>query len=538
MSVIKIVRYEPPAESESEAQDTDLKIPSDIIPVPSGEIGYETAGQHIFKIIAPTNRLFLRGTTVHEVETDPCGEASLTPMSTDRFCALIETFNCRIARRERRGDKQGEKSNPWKWVSVTFPKNHVDPLLQSEAARSLLPNVRQVVGCPVIVPTGNGNSAVLGKGWHSHNGGIYVTRDANPLPVSLDEAKQLFYDLLADFDFPSGGDASRALASIISPAMKIGGWIDDDFPLDIAEADQSQSGKTYRQKLICAIYREAPSAIMSNQGGVGSLDEQISSALIKGRPFIALDNFRGRLDSQILESAIRGHGKISARGFRKEAEVDCSPFLWQLSTNGAELTRDLANRSIITRIRKRPDGHKYQEYPEGDILAHVRAHQPRYLAAVHAVIREWVRQGRPATHESRHTFLVWCRTMDWIVQNIFSFPPLLDGHREEQLRTANPKLQWLRDVMNAALSNNYAGEELTALDLAEIAEENDIPMPNRSSTEARHMQVGKMLGKMFREAEGDELSIDGRTLCRKVSWNMRTDGKGNIESKTYVITDA
>src|SRR5262245_42173405 len=38
-------------------------------------------------------------------------------------------------------------------------------------------------------------------------------------------------------------------------------------------------------------------------GGVGSLDESYSQALLSGRPFVMIDNLRGRLDSQLLEMA-------------------------------------------------------------------------------------------------------------------------------------------------------------------------------------------------------------------------------------------
>jgi len=215
--------------------------------------------------------------------------------------------------------------------------------------------------------------------------------------MHLDEAIGLFRTALGDFSFATTGDAARAVAMILSPALKMGGWIKDDFPLDIAEADQSQAGKTFRQLLTCAIYNEIPTGITQTTGGVGSLDERISAALIAGRPIITFDNFRGRLDSPILETAIRGVGHVTARALRTCASIDVSAFLWMLSTNGAELTRDIANRSIVTRIRKQAAGFEYRVFPEGNILDHIRKHQAKFLGATHAVIREWVRQGCPRT---------------------------------------------------------------------------------------------------------------------------------------------
>lgn len=515
---------------ESDGKKDPNVIPAHVFPVPASDIGHDLAARHIFAIIGPKNRLFLRKTAVHEVAEEDDGEFSLAIVPAKRLVSMLETYGPKIMRREMREDE-----NP-RWRGTTMPREAADVMLSSDAARQLLPKIRQLVSAPVIVADGD-STQIIGKGYHAHAGGTFVTGgEATPI-IPLDEAISLLLELLEDFDFPSPGDASRAIASFISPAMKIGGWIEDDFPLDIAEADESQSGKTHRQKLICAIYREAPSAITQSVGGVGSLDERVSTALIKGRPFISFDNFRGRMDSQILETAIRGLGKVSARALRIETDIDSTPFLWQLSTNGAELTRDLANRSIITRIRKRPELHAFRVYPEGDNLAHVKANQPRFLGAVHAIIREWVARGRPMTHEARHDFRTWCRVMDWIVQHIFEFPPLLDGHREEQLRTANPKLQWLRDIVHAVLADDYKGGGLTASDLAEVAEERDLPLPGKQtpSQEGLEVRIGKLLGRMFKEAGADTLVVDGRSFTRQIETKYNAGRQAYLEQKTYLI---
>jgi hypothetical protein len=514
------------------AKDDDKgdRIPPHVFPVPAGDIGYDLAARHIFSVIGPTKRLFIRGTSVHEVETDDSGNRELRTVQAKRMISVIETFGAKVMRREMRED-----GNP-RWRAATFPAQSADAIMESDAAREMLPAIRQLVSAPVIAPDGKGGSVTLEPGHHVHAGGTFITGGKLPPIVPLDEAREMLLVALDDFDFPEGGDASRALASLISPALKMGGWIDDDFPLDLAEADQSQSGKSYRFRLIHAIYREAPSAIAQAVGGVGSLDERVSRALMKGRPFITFDNFRGRLDSQILETAIRGLGRVDARSLREAADIDCTPFVWQLSTNGAELTRDIANRSVITRIRKRAADHEWRHYPEGDLIAHVKKNQARYLGAVHAVIREWAAQGCQRTRENRHDFRTWCQVLDWIVQNIFESPPLLDGHREEQMRTANPKLQWLRDVIHALVTDGHQGQPLTASDLAEAAEEHDLTMPGRrDSVEAAEVRVGKLLGRMFKEANAEEITVDGRRFTRQIDGKYDPVRQQYRDQKTYVI---
>lgn len=513
-----------------DADDDPNVIPCDIFPVPAGEIGHDLASRHIFTVIAPSNRLFMRGSIVHEVAVEDGDSHAMVPVASKRLVSLIETFGAKVMRREARED------GTLRWRSATFPNSSADVALASNGAREFLPRIRQLVSAPVLIHDAENGVKVIHKGYHQHAGGTYVTGGDDVPTIDLSTAVNLLQKALADFDFPDGGDASRALASLISPAMKIGGWIDDDFPLDLAEADQSQSGKSYRFKVIHAIYREHPSAITQAAGGVGSLDERVSRALITGRPFISFDNFRGRMDSQIMETAIRGLGKVAARALRTEADIDCTPFLWQLSTNGAELTRDLANRAVITRIRKRADNHSFQVFPEGDLLCHIRANQPIYLGSVHAIIREWVRHGMPMTTEGRHDFRTWCRVMDWIVQNIFEFPPLLDGHREEQMRTANPRLQWLRDIMRAILNDGHNGKTLTASDFGEAAEDHDLPLPgNKSSSESIDMRVGRLLGRLFKDAGDDVISIDGMHITRIKEHEYDPIRKEHRERKQYII---
>lgn len=410
-----------------------------------------------------------------------------------------------------------------------MPENAAKKLLVSDAASDILPHIRQLVASPVLTREG-----VLEHGYHTHAGGTFVlskkTIEFPPLPYAV----KCIEDLLVDFDFPDQGDRSRALASIISPALKFGGWIDDDFPLDIAEADQSQSGKTYRQRLVATIYGEQPAAITPAQGGVGSVDEAISAALIRGRPFINLGNFRGRLDSPILEEALRGARFLNCRAFKASAVVDRSPFLWQLSTNGAEFTRDIANRSIITRIRKRPDDHRFRVFDEGDLIAHVEARQGFYLGCIFAVVREWQRHGCPMTDASDHDFRTWCRSLDWIVRNIFRAAPLLQGHREEQLRTANPALQWLREVVNVMAKAGHIGIGLRAGDIAELCEENDIIIPGRrDSQQALEIRIGSLLGRLFRDTDGKPITVDGRIFHRQIDHEYDPDRRKHTERKTY-----
>ncbi|MES2995874.1 MAG: BT4734/BF3469 family protein [Verrucomicrobiota bacterium] len=522
-----------PAVKVETRTDSGKQILATVFPVPNGNVGNDLAATHIFAVVGPSRRLFMREGNVHEVDSMADGHARLEPMEPARMASVIETFGARVMALESTG-----KNQAFQWRAKIMGENHCRMLLHSNGARDFLPPIRQLAAAAVLAPDGDDDAKLLGYGWHAHAGGTFVTSRAAVPVVEFDEALELFADLLDGFSFAADADASRAAASFLSPAMKLGRWIDDDFPLDVAEADQSQAGKSFRHKLIAAIYGETPFQITNSTGGVGSLDERVGAALIAGRPIITLENIRGRMDSQTLESAIRGIGRVTARAFRACVEVDTSPFLWQLSTNGAELTRDLANRAIITRIRKQPDDFQYRQFPAGNILAHVKANQTLYLAAVHAVLRQWAKAGCPRTTTTEHDFRGWVGAMDWIVQNLLGLPPLLHGHRDEQMRTANPKLQWLRDVIYAITTSGFdTALGLTASDLAEAAEEHDIPLPGRSkhSSESIEKSVGKVLSKLFRDVGGETLKVDGRHLTRQITQEWDIANRTHREKKIYVI---
>ena len=473
-------------------------------------------------------RLFMRGSSVHEIVN---GEESeyLAPLSPERFCSLVEQAGYRVARRELKKDPDTKKEEII-WRSTVFPVHSAKILLQTDASRKHLPPIRQIVNCPIMTAEGE----ILTRGYHPHAGGTYIGAGRNPETIPFGSAVRALLDVLGDFEFAAKSDLSRAFGHLISPALKMGGWIDDDFPMDLAEATESQSGKTFRHKLACRIYNELPTAITMARGGVGSIDESISAAFVKGRPFVTLANMRGKTDSTILEEVLRGADNVTCRTIGNRTEVATKPFLLQYSTNGSELTRDLANRSIVTRIRKKPEGYEWKKYSEGGLEQHIIANQSFFLGCVFSVLSKWDSKGRPTTDESRHDFRGWCRALDGIVQ-LCGLEPLLDGHREQQLRTANPQLQWLREIILAARPEQH-GEQLFTHDLTDIAEECDIEFPgNPNSRDEPYIKAGRILGRIFKDAGSNSVEVDGFTFSRTEEPDYSPEGKGYV-TKKYTIT--
>lgn len=505
------------------------KLPHVILP--SDEVTISNSAEDLFKLIGPSHQVFGRGGAVVTLVKRDDGMLALDILRPAAARSLFEKYARLFA--WRTGQKGELVLKP-----VTCAQDMAEALLLSAEAAKYLPRVQGLINCPVLREAGS-ELVVAGPGYDEVTR-LLVTGGTLPPLVELSEAVARLASLFYDFEFQSEGDRARALASLISPALQMGGFLKGRVPADVAEADQSQSGKTYRQKIIAAVYNEKVSLVTNRQGGVGSVDESLNQQLVAGRPFIQFDNFRGRFDSAHLEAFLTADGTFSCRvPHRGEVGVAPESFFIFMSSNGVNTTRDFANRSNIIRITKKPPGYQFQKYEEGDLLSHVRHWHGYYLGCVFAVIRAWHAQGRPRTTETRHDFRDWAQIVDWIGQNVFQTVPVMEGHRQAQERVSNPALVWLRSVV---LAVHEAGEldcPLTATDLYGLCDSADITVPGLrpdADEDKGKKVIGTIMAKLFKEH--NPLEVDGFTVTREEKYLNRDDDSdgGCYKSKTYTVT--
>ena len=458
--------------------------------LPSDHYDYTEAGPPIFEKLASRKQVFWRGSSVVGLEG---GELSV--MNAESLVSRLD--KCGIVMKHIK-DQNGRIN----LRNKRCPKETAKVLLASEYAAQHLPNIQSVHQQAVLTTDGR----ILQKGYHGYNGGVLVLKNANIPEVEPEVAVKYLSGLLQDFDFVSPGDRSRAVASFISPAMAAGGFFSGPPVLDLAEADKSQSGKTYRQAMVRCVYGEQAYAVAQKKGGVGSVDESIAKGLISGRPFIALDNFRGFFDSPMIEQVLTWEGEVSVRvPHQGEVNVDATGVTFQASSNGMETSRDLANRSAITRIQKRKEGYVYSSWPEGDVMVHIKANQSWYLGCVYSVVKAWIAAGKPGIacdHDRRY----WAEPLNWVVQKVFGLGDLMEGHKAAKERQSNPGAAWLRRMGLHMRNSGRLGEVYSALDLAELAiEENIMPETraarNQMNPDALAKLIGGLIKSAFREGE-------------------------------------
>jgi len=497
---------------------------NDAIILPGLGVTIKETAEELFKRIGPTNTMFIWGGAVVSIVEDK-GTSTIKVIEPAAARSRFEFYAKFLVYRSGRNAQSVLKP-------TIIAQEMAMALLETEEARTFLLPITGLINCPIIVST-DGDVQIVGKGYHPATG-LFITGGQMPRQVVLSEAVAALRELVSEFEFQSPGDRSRALASFITPALKLGGHLLGNVPVDVAEADKSQSGKTYRQTLVAAVYNESPALVTCRSGGVGSVDESLNARLIAGRPFIQLDNFRGKFNSPHIEALLTAGKSFPVRvPHCREVEIDPSRFFVMLTSNGVETTRDFANRGSIVRNRRREQGFQFRRYPEGDLLDHVRACQPHCLGAVFAIIRRWIELGRPRSGETRHDFREWAQKLDWILQNILGEAPLMDGHEAAQERVSNPALTFLRKLALTVAERGRLGESLIASQLNEIADsaELDVPGLREPDEEKGKLLIGSILARLFKA--GDSINVDEFTVIRHEAETNRHDGGGAYIAKTY-----
>jgi 5S rRNA maturation endonuclease (ribonuclease M5) len=440
---------------------------------------------------------------------------ALMPLSSPVLVGRMEPPLCRVFRIHK--GKDGEiQTKP-----AMLTETSANRIIVHRAFRAGLPPLKYLSRCPVLLADKDGVRLV--EGYDKSAGVLVQGWEDGPLPdMTQEEAATLLLDVLKDFCFQTPSDKARALALMLSPAFLAGDMLRGRAPVGFIEADASQAGKGFFVSLLGAFFNTEPASITQRKGGVGSLEESFSAAVVKAAPIVYLDNLRGKLDSPLLESATT-ESTFSARvPYGAPVDVDVSRLLLLATSNRAELSPDMANRTCAVRLRKQPPGYDFPKWAAGDLPSEIKANRARYLSAVLTIARAWVEAGRPQTNETRisGTFRAWCRPMDWICRNCFGLPPLLDGNEEAQTRAANPVLNWLRDIALAAKVAGILGAELQASDILDLIEAHELePAIESKVGEAeetnRTLQL-QAIGRHMRLAfkKTNHLEVDGFIIHR------------------------
>lgn len=511
----KAAAWAPPTEDAkvndtSQTQNQDQSAAMPIVILPHGIQPISATGHALGTLLARTERFFVRGGAVAKLTRDFDGLPVLDDVHPATLASDFETVAvlCKI-----------EEGKP---KPATCSETTAKLISASAAFRNAMSPLTVLTRCPVLIDRAGKLMQICG---YDRQSGIFAAGQPAEA-MSIDEARRLLYEILSDFKFATRADRARALAAMITPSLIFGGLLRYRAPVDLGEANDSQSGKGFRNRQTAALYAQSVKNVAQKKGGVGSMEENFNMALIRGANFISLDNVRGKLDSPSIESFLTEDNYLARGPYMAPTEIDPRRIVVMMTSNKADITPDFAKRCSCVRILKQDDGYVFKPYPEGDILEHIRANQPRFLGAVFSIIFAWNAAGRPKTTETRHDFRPWAQTLDWITQNLLDAGPLLDGHRETQARMTNPVLNWLRDVAIEIIRAKQVNAWLRASDLVDLLAETAIETPglpehgdltDPETRKSAQQATGRKLGLCFRA--GDILTLDGMTIERREEYD-------------------
>jgi hypothetical protein len=242
--------------------------PNEIV-LPNDYAPYNCAAAHMMKHFAAERAMFMRANAVVQlIATKDPKDFTLQHVTPEGFCTRLDGHGRRVKGVvSLRGHKVGLALKP-KRCSVDIAKK----MLASEEVQ-LLPPIEMITHCSVLVEH-DGTLRALGPGYNEQGGGILVLDNANPADVPLDKAVRAILDLTKEFKFATPADQSRAVASFIGPAIRMGQLLPGHALVSVVEADASQTGKSFLQALVRAVYNERGSDIAKRTGGVGSFAQE------------------------------------------------------------------------------------------------------------------------------------------------------------------------------------------------------------------------------------------------------------------------
>ncbi len=425
-------------------------------------------------------------------------------------------------------------------IAGTLPVALARDVARTPTLAAQLPMVDGIAGCPILDTRGT----ITTTGYAPE---VQVVCACDPWPLdqpSLTEARDRLLDLLADFRFVSPADQSRALAALLQPALVLGGHVERG-PALLVVADQPSTGKGTLVAVRGALYGSTAASItLRERGGVGSLDEDLSTLIAQGTLFLNIDNVRGGLRSQLLEACLT-ESLVSLRTpYRAATAADPRKLCLSITSNGMSLTPDLALRCNLVRLRKQTTGYRFRHRQPVGAAAVKRV---ALLSAVFAIMQDWISRGAPRAEHGfeGHARAFW-DVADEIIPRAFGLPHPTLGLKEAVLIGANAFLAFLRELaLILQTRDQIPARSLTAAQLLRLAADEGLPFdghPLPLDDDVRLKALAAVFGRRATHAfRAGPLLVEDFLITQQREQVLRspTDrALGTYESRSYSFEHA
>ena len=342
----------------------------------------------------------LHGNDGPGIEPSGCAEINGYLLRSARWCRVKET-------------KDGEIEIP-----VEPPRIVAADMVAIPSVR--LPPLDAIIRAPVFV---KGARLVRHAGYDAESFLYYapppgfIEPDVPVAPTArhIEEAKTLLLERwLGDFPFESQADRTHAVALMILPLVRR--MFTGPAPMHVIEAAERGTGKSKLARVLMAPSQNAFPEASTLGKEPEETRKKITSLLLAGRQVIFFDNLGGNVDSDELAAV------LTAETWEDRLLGSSTPVkapnhaTWIATGNNAELSTDIARRSIRIRLnRKMERPWEWEGARIKDLEAWTLQHRRELLGAALTLVQSWVAAGLPRSTALLGSFEGWSRTLGGIL---------------------------------------------------------------------------------------------------------------------------
>jgi len=363
-----------------------------------------------------------------------------------------------------------------------------------------LPRLDSIIRAPVFV---EGGRLIRTPGYDEASRLYYapprgfVEPDVPEVPTDRDvaAARGLLLDRwLVDFPFEADADRTHAIALMLLPLVRR--MFRGPAPLHVIEAAERGTGKSLLARVLMAPSQNA----LPEPSTLGKEPEEtrkkITSLLLAGRQVIFFDNLSGPVDSAELAAVLTSE-TWEDRLLGSSVPVTApNRATWIATGNNAELSTDIARRSIRVRLnRKMERPWEWQGARIKDLEGWTLGHRRDLLGAALTLVQSWCVAGQPASTAHLGSFEGWARTLGGIMAHA-GMPDFLANLSAMYEQADTSLREWRTFVLR--WWDEHGENPVAAGQLATIADNNGLlgsVLGMATTDRARAVRIGKALNR-------------------------------------------
>jgi hypothetical protein len=396
---------------------------------------------------------------VHDREVVIAENGKLRAISSQEFRTLVEkTLMCCRKSKHTAGVE----------IGMTMSNEEARGLLASHQLREGLRTVARVntVRLPVLRGTSRKKHVeLLPEGYDPDTQTLTLSEVEYAEDMPFDKALKVFRDLFAEFEF---GDDGRSLAVTVAATLGLYGAqlipTGELRPACTVTKNAEGAGATLLVAcIVVPILGRMPISTKSSDDD--EVRKTITSAVREGRTVLVFDNLKGRLDSQALEalvSSVTWSDRLLTLNQTIEMDHNITVFC---TSNGVAVSADWRRRTLFIELHLTAEHAEDRKFKQELSEAKLRTKRAAILAACYALVRNWVKQGMPASSLPHSHCPAWARTFGGMVEAAGLMSPLAPADVGAEADEDGESMRVLVEAMTPG--TEYGFKEIVTLCAAE-----------------------------------------------------------------------